>query len=192
MNEHQGDVLETRTTADFIANKLKDAATGDAYFQAYLRAGFLESAVNSLYQARQQAGLTQAEIAEKLHTKQSAIARLENDVDGAMSLRRFVDFMMACGMIPYNITFVPMETVHDYVLEDPQSLLTQEQYHNWLLTKNMQSMFNSSIPNTTSQQHTIKAITTTQASFTGKIDVERVSSEELVKEQQVSKERPAA
>ncbi len=140
MGQYEEEKLDTKTTADFIAKRLKDPTNGEAYFRAYLRAGFLESAVNTLYQVRRQAGLTQAQVAEKLNTKQAAIARLEDDTEGAMSLRRYVDFLMACGMIPYNITYVPIDAVRDYTIEHPQLPLTQENYHTWLLNKEIQNM----------------------------------------------------
>ena len=149
MDQHKKEKLDTKTTADFIARRLKDPTNGEAYFRAYLRAGFLESAVNTLYQVRRQAGLTQAQVAEKLNTGQAVIARLEDDTEGAMSLHRYIDFVMACGMIPFNIICVPIEAVHDYTLENPQLPLTQENYHVWLRNKELQSLLvsqNVSVP----------------------------------------------
>jgi transcriptional regulator with XRE-family HTH domain len=131
------------TTADFIAKQLKDPIEGEAYFKAYLRAGFLESAVDTLYQARRQAGLTQAQVAEQLHTGQAVIARLEDDTDGAMSLHRYIDFIMACGMIPFNITYAPIDAVRDFTLENPQLPLTQENYYSWRVNREIQSILAS-------------------------------------------------
>lgn len=68
-------------TADFIARQLQDPIEGEAFFMAYLRAGFLGSAADRLYQARRQAGLTQAQVAEKLKIKRAVVARLEEDTD---------------------------------------------------------------------------------------------------------------
>ncbi len=140
MGQHEEEKLDTITTADFIAERLKDPTHGEAYYRAYLRSGFLESAVNTLYQARRQAGLTQTQVAEKLNTGQAMIARLEDDTKGAMSLHRYVDFMMACGMIPYNISYVPVEAVRSYTVENPQWPLTQENYHTWLLNTQFHSV----------------------------------------------------
>lgn len=140
MDRLEKDKLDTKATAEFIASKLKDPTNGEAYYRGYLRAGFLEDAVNTLQQVRRQAGLTQAQVAEKLNTKQAAIARLEDDTEGAMSLRRYVDFLMACEVIPYNITYVPINAVHDYTIEHPQAPLTQENYHTWLFNREIQSV----------------------------------------------------
>lgn len=127
------------TTADFIAREIQDPIEGETFFKAYLRAGFLESAVDILYQARRQASLTQAQVAEKLNTGQAVIARLEDDTDGSMSLHRYIDFIMACGMIPFNITYAPIDSVRDFTLENPQLPLTQENYHSWCVNREMQS-----------------------------------------------------
>jgi len=128
------------TTADFIARELRDPIEGEAFFRAYLRAGFLESVVNTLYQARRQAGLTQAQVAEKLQTGQAVIARLEDDTDGSMSLHRYIDFIMACGMVPLDITLAPIDSVRDLTLENPQLPLTQENYHSWRVNREIQSI----------------------------------------------------
>jgi transcriptional regulator with XRE-family HTH domain len=165
MGQHAEEKLDTKTTADFIAERLKDPTNGEAYYRAYLRAGFLESAVNTLYEARRQAGLTQAQVAEKLNTGQAMIARLEDDTKGAMSLHRYVDFMMACGMIPYNITYVPVEAVRSYTVENPQWPLTQENYHTWLLNTQFHSMLGSQnvLLATVSNQPSITFTTTVQS-----------------------------
>ena len=145
MDQHGKEKLDTKTTADFIARRLKDPTNGEAYLRAYLRAGFLESAVNTLYQVRRQAGLTQAQVAEKLNTGQAAIARLEDDTEGAMSLHRYVDFVMAC--------------VRGYTLENPQLPLTQENYHVWLLNREFQSMLVSQNINVPNQPPVVTATT---------------------------------
>jgi DNA-binding XRE family transcriptional regulator len=58
-------------------------------------------AQNSLIWARKQAGLTQEQLAEKLGTKQEAISRWETDTEGSISLRNYVEFVQACGMVPF-------------------------------------------------------------------------------------------
>ena len=49
------------------------------------------------------AGLTQEQVAERMNTQQPAIARLEADKNGSMSFRRYVDFALACGMMPRSL-----------------------------------------------------------------------------------------
>jgi len=166
------------TTADFIARRLQDPIEGEAYFKAYLRAGFLESAVDTLYQARRQGGLTQAQVAEKLNTGQAVIARLEDDTDGSMSLHRYIDFIMACGMVPFTITYVPIDAVRDFTLENPQLPLTQEDYHSWRVNREIQSVLGSQnvqstlVPN----QPLVAAATTVRIQPSPKLEEFRTTS----------------
>lgn len=126
------------TMTEYIVQQLTDEQQGNEFTREYLKAGFLAAAVDELFRARRQAGLTQSQIAEKMQTKQAAIARLEADVDGSMSLRRYVDFALACGMIPFDITLVPLDAMRDLVIKDPQARHTQEAY-NARQSKNQQS-----------------------------------------------------
>jgi transcriptional regulator with XRE-family HTH domain len=120
------------TVADYLIQKLTDEQNGKEFATEYLKSSFLAAAVHDLFYARKQANLTQTQVAERLNTKQAAIARLEADSDGSMSLSRYVDFAMACGMIPLHITLAPVETVRQYVIAQPKGLGTQEDYNHWL------------------------------------------------------------
>ncbi len=65
-----------------------------------------------LHTIRQAAGLTQAEVAEKLDTQQSAIARWEADTTGALSLENFARIAQACGYAPlWETPYEPPQTV---------------------------------------------------------------------------------
>jgi|SRR5579864_467080 len=114
--EHDEDIEITGTMGDYLVQRLHDEEHSQEYAIEYLKADFLTAAAISLFTLRREAGLTQAQVAESLHTKQSAIARLEADFDGAMSLRRLVDFALACGYIPHHFTFVPVETARDFTV----------------------------------------------------------------------------
>jgi transcriptional regulator with XRE-family HTH domain len=124
--------IQVQTTSDFITEMMTDEQTGDEFSREYLKAGFLSSAVRALFYARKEAGLTQAQVAEQLNTKQAAIARLEADTEGSMSLRRYVEAALACGMIPLDITLVPVSVLRDYVIAHPEAPRTQEAYNEWL------------------------------------------------------------
>jgi transcriptional regulator with XRE-family HTH domain len=122
------------TMADSLVQKLSDEESGQEFAREYLKADFLAAAVDALFYARRQAGLTQAQVAERLHTKQAAIARLEADTEGSMSLRRYVEFALACGMIPLEMVFAPVDAVRNYVMENPEAPWTQEAYNTWIKT----------------------------------------------------------
>ena len=125
------DIQIVGAVSDSLVQELGNEKHGEEFTVEYLKADFLASAANALSTLRHTAGLTQAEVADRLHTKQSAIARLEADFDGAISLRRYVDFALACGVIPHHFTFVPIETARNFTLEQPEVPLTVENQLNW-------------------------------------------------------------
>lgn len=131
MMQQDDDIQIVGTMSDYLVQKLRDEEHGQEYASGYLKADFLAAAANALFTLRREAGLTQAQVAERLHTKQSAIARLEADFDGAMSLRRYVDFTLACGVIPHHLTFTPVETARNFTRENPETPLTFENQLNW-------------------------------------------------------------
>jgi len=109
-------------------------AADEAAANDYLVESFLTSAMLALFHARRDAGLTQAQVAQKLHTKQSAIARLEADFSGGMSLRRYVEFALACGVLPFDLTLAPVETLRQFALIDPAAARTAEAVEVWRTT----------------------------------------------------------
>lgn len=129
--ENDEDIQIVGTTADLIIEMMADEKEGEEFSRGFLKASFLSSALDALLYARRRVGLTQAQVAEKLNTKQSAIARLEADVDGAMSLRRYVDFALACGMIPLDFTLIPVDAAIQYTKGNPEAPLTPENYYAW-------------------------------------------------------------
>lgn len=134
MEKHENNQLR-ETTADVIAHELADERNDPAFVEEYLKAGFLSSAIDALFYARRQANLTQAQVAERLNTKQASIARLEADTSGSLTLRRYVEFALACGMVPLDITLAPIDSVRDFVRSHPDSPLTQELYQAWMEAK---------------------------------------------------------
>ena len=86
---------------------------------AYFRRQWLTRTTRSLAEVRRAAGLTQAEVAAKMGTTQSAIARLENDLDGGTSLRRYVDFLLACDVVPLLPETKALNELREAGLKDP-------------------------------------------------------------------------
>jgi transcriptional regulator with XRE-family HTH domain len=126
------DLQVVGTTSDYLIQQLTDEEEGKDFAVEYFKSGFLSSAVNTLFYMRRQAGLTQAQVAERLNTKQSAVARLEGDFDGGISLRRYIDFALACGMVPHSITFAPLESAINYTIAQPKIAYTQVNHQEWL------------------------------------------------------------
>jgi len=86
----------------------------------FLRASFLTSAVDTLWHARREAGLTQSQVAEALGTRQSAVARMEADTSGSMSLHRYVDYCMACGVLPFDFELESIDRLREFAQASPE------------------------------------------------------------------------
>lgn len=129
--ENRENAQTRETTADIILQELHDEENNSTFIKEYLKADFLSSAIDALFYARRQSNFTQTQVAEQLKTKQAAIARLEADTNGSLSLRRYVDFALACNMVPLNITLAPINLVRDFVKDNPDISLTEENYNSW-------------------------------------------------------------
>lgn len=97
---NQAQARGKRTVADRIRKLL---ANNDETSVEYLKESFLSAAMLTLARIRRESGLTQAEVAKRLKTKQSAIARTESDLAGSISLRRYVEIAAACGVMPEEL-----------------------------------------------------------------------------------------
>jgi transcriptional regulator with XRE-family HTH domain len=120
--------------SDYIKERIYFDKDGE-FTRAYLKKGFLAAAMEALFYARREAGLTQAQLADRLQTKHSSIARWEADTSGSISLHRYIEMALACGMIPLNIKLVPISSLSEYATEDPQAPRTADHYDAWLKKK---------------------------------------------------------
>ena len=127
--DNQTDHVEGTSIGDFIREMLADGVSED--IQSYLKAGVLSSAVEALFKARKAANLTQDEVAQRLKTKQPGVVRFEADLGGSMSLRRYVEFALACGKVPL-IALEEVASVERFALEYPGGPFTAEKYMGWL------------------------------------------------------------
>ena len=118
--ENSVDTSSKETVSDFIVEMMTDEKDGEEFTREYLKAKFLSSVGRSLYYARRKAGLTQEQVAERMNTQQPAIARLEADKNGSMSFRRYVDFALACGMMPRSLMLAsilePIDSLRDEMI----------------------------------------------------------------------------
>lgn len=117
------------TTLEELARKFL-AEDGEVATQ-FIRQQWLSRVVETLREARHEANLTQQQLACKLGTTQSAIARLENDSSGGVSIRRVIDYLLACGVAPFDIAYVPVNEMRRFAYSDPTGRHTEPRYARW-------------------------------------------------------------
>jgi hypothetical protein len=120
--------FEITGTMDDAARRYVEESEESA--KIYLRESWLAGMMATLYRARWAANLTQAEVAERLGTTQSAVARLERAED--TSLRRFWEYLYACGVTPVEIETVPFDNLREYVRQHPGDDRTAEPVKKWI------------------------------------------------------------
>jgi len=132
--EKPEDALSAETTSDLV-QVVTDEKDGEEFALEYYKAQFLASIGRSLYYARRQAGLTQAQIAKRMNTTQSAVARFEADKNGAMSFHRYLDFAIACDMMPRSLVLhpilEPIAVLRDKLITRAKSGWREEYSHAW-------------------------------------------------------------
>jgi transcriptional regulator with XRE-family HTH domain len=106
-------------------------AHDDEGSRAYMKASFLTAATIALWEARQKAGLTQAELAEHMGTRQSAIARMEADNSGSMSLHRYVDYCISCGVMPFDMRLEDLDELRAFTHVQPEAPRTEVAFQDW-------------------------------------------------------------
>ena len=78
---------------DFLKEQLKDPVVRQAYEE---EGPFVELAIQVAH-LRQQKGLTQRQLAKRLHTSQQTVSRLESPKNGSLSLRTIMKLARALG-----------------------------------------------------------------------------------------------
>ena len=83
----------TRRFRDYLNEQLKDPVVRKAYEEEGV---FVELAVQ-ITRLREQKGLSQQELARRLHTSQQTISRLESPHNGSLSLRTLIKLAHTLG-----------------------------------------------------------------------------------------------
>jgi len=121
------ELLERDDPTGLVRNALAD----DEAARAYLRRAWLGSAVNCLRDVRRRSGKTQLEVAEALGTTKSAIARLEGDRAGRFTVRRFIEYALACDAMPLDISVDSFARVREYIAAFPEASRDSYSYTRW-------------------------------------------------------------
>ena len=132
------EAIDGGTIADLIQEVLSESRESA---EAYLVQSWIDAMLTGLRDARLQAGMTQSAIAERLKTTQSAIARLERDDVGRIQLRRFVEYALACGVLPLNPEFAQVEELRQFSLSNPHVPRTANSFYGWKERKALSDRF---------------------------------------------------
>lgn len=97
----------------------------------YLRQEWLTAMVTVLRDARVAADLSQSQLAERLGTTQSSIARLERDFTGSVTLHRLFDYAVACNAIPTVTYLAPIVEYTSFASAHPTGARTQLAFDSW-------------------------------------------------------------
>lgn len=78
------------------------------------------STMLNLEKVRKDGHYSQKELAQRLGTTQSVISRTETDSTGSISVRRYVEWLLACGVVPMDLTLEPWNKIktHAYMTND--------------------------------------------------------------------------
>ncbi len=122
-------------TGQLIENTLDDhvrALVADPERAArYFSRSWLTKATRTLRDTRKRAELTQTEVARRLGTTQSAVARLERDREGRYTIRRYVDFVVACGAVPTDLSTVQLAQAQALAAVNPAAPITHTTVRTW-------------------------------------------------------------
>jgi transcriptional regulator with XRE-family HTH domain len=119
-------VLEKAQPEERLTLEQKILAESDESACEYLLTSWFYRAMEDIRDARVRNGLTQQDIAERLGTTQSAIARLENAHEGNFSLKRFLEYAWASGAAPLDFAWVPPGQLRQYAMANPSAPRTYE------------------------------------------------------------------
>lgn len=114
----EADGTETEAIAEYTAEELLEKSDAEAA-AGYLLTDWFYRAMEATRDARIRNGLTQSDIAEKIGTTQSVIARMENAHRGSFSLDRFLEYAWACGAAPLELEFVSREELRRFAIDRP-------------------------------------------------------------------------
>lgn len=133
LDELDFDLEPSGTIADLVA----EMAGRDDTYSRFLRSRFIEQSISTLRRIRYDAGLTQADVADSMGTKQPAIARLERSDD--ITLGKIWDYLEACGRSPLPIQTVEIVSLRDFVAHNPNRPMTLSAVMGFRITNDIEN-----------------------------------------------------
>lgn len=107
------------TVSKTLAQLLADEKDGTANARTIFKQAFLNDAVDSLFRARHDAGLTPEQMAERLGRTREDVLKLEGDATGSMTLHQYADLALAYGMAP-TLKLIPIEQARQEAIRQLQ------------------------------------------------------------------------
>ncbi len=104
---------ESEMSCDHIHKLPPEILNDPESFRIYLTEYTLLGMQLALEKARREAGFTEQELAQKLHWKVSKVKRYERDVGTHITLRSYVRWLAACGVVPPQGDPASIQQIHD-------------------------------------------------------------------------------
>lgn len=139
--------------------QLKDKEYRDAYMADHVRAGI----AYQIQALREQAGLTQAQLAARLNTRQSVISRLENTEYGKVSVQTLLDVASALD-IALNVRFCDYRQFLDSISDVSPAALRVSSFENTVWNVPTASVAVSVLVYRTGNQPSVRSGTRTRGS----------------------------
>jgi DNA-binding XRE family transcriptional regulator len=92
-------------------NLPQEIVNDDQALREFLKTDWILSTMLNLEKVRKDAHYSQKDLAQRLGTTQSVISRTESDSTGAISVRRYVEWLFACGVVPMELAVEPWPKV---------------------------------------------------------------------------------
>lgn len=119
MEFNEDDLVLDFSTSGSLDDLVIEFLETDERSREYLKARWIEDTIFTLRTIRRSASLTQAEVARRMGTRQSAIARLEGEDD--ITLGKVWDYFYACGVAPTKIEHVNFSVLRDFIRSQPDN-----------------------------------------------------------------------
>ncbi len=90
-----------------IRNLPQEIVNDDQALREFIKTDWILSMMLNLEKVRKDSHYSQKDLAERLGTTQSVISRTESDSTGGISVRRYVEWLLACNVVPKELAVNP-------------------------------------------------------------------------------------
>ena len=90
-----------------MRNLPQEIVNDDQALREFIKTDWILSMMLTLEKVRKDSHYSQKDLAERLGTTQSVISRTESDSTGGISVRRYVEWLLACNVVPQELAVEP-------------------------------------------------------------------------------------